>query len=78
MRFEGETRCPSPGGSGMTNQIETATCCATASGGGAPGLSLQRYAPRRGRFGLRAGGPTIFSGPSRSPTGTYSRSRSPV
>jgi hypothetical protein len=36
------------------------------------------YAPRRGRFGRRAGGPTIFSGPSRSATGTYSRSRSPV
>ena len=28
------------------------------------------YAPRRGRFGLRAGGPTIFSGPSRSSSAT--------
>ena len=35
-------------------------------------------APRRGRFGRRAGGPTIFSGPSRSSRATYCRSRAPV
>jgi hypothetical protein len=45
---------------------------------GHPDPSLRGYAPRRGRFGRRAGGPTIFSGPSRSSTGTYRRSRSPV
>lgn len=46
---------------------------------GHPDPSLRKaYAPRRGRLGRRAGGPTIFSGPSRLASLTYSRSRSPV
>jgi hypothetical protein len=32
--------------------------------------SLPPYAPRRGRFGRRAGGPVIFSSPSRSSSPT--------
>lgn len=62
---------PLPKASGQTTRITTSDLLRNGLRERGTGLLPRprfRYAPRLGRFGLRAGGPTIFSGPSRSPT----------